>query len=40
MQTNKIILQQKYAHIVLLFAEKTNCSYEQALDIFYDSKTF
>ena len=40
MQANKIILQQKYARIVQLFAEKTNCSYEQALGVFYDSKTF
>ena len=40
MQANKIILQQKYARIVQLFAEKTNCSYEQALGIFYDSQTF
>lgn len=40
MQANKIILQQKYTRIVQLFAEKTNCSYEQALGTFYDSKTF
>ena len=40
MQANKIILQRKYARIVLLFAEKMNLPYEEALTLFYDSKTF
>ena len=40
MQANKIILQRKYARIVQLFAEKIGVSYEEALGMFYDSKTF
>jgi hypothetical protein len=40
MEANPIILQQKYARIVQLFANKANYSYEQALGMFYDSKTF
>lgn len=30
----------KYARIVRLFAEQTNNTYEEALEKFYDSKTF
>ena len=40
MQANKIILQRKYARIVQMFAEKSRISYEEALGMFYDSKTF
>ena len=40
MQANSILLQRKYARIVKLFAEHTNQTYEQALDFFYNSKTF
>ena len=40
MEANPIILQQKYARIVQLFANKASYSYEQALGMFYDSKTF
>ncbi|MBO4984722.1 MAG: DUF3791 domain-containing protein [Bacteroides sp.] len=40
MQANKIILQHKYARIVSLFAEHMGISYEQALGMFYDSKTY
>lgn len=40
MQANPILLQHKYARIVKLFAEQTGLTYEQALDFFYDSKTF
>ena len=40
MVANKIILQRKYARIVQIFAEKTGRSYEEALGLFYDSKTF
>lgn len=40
MEANPIILQQKYARIVQLFAKKAGYSYEQALGMFYDSKTF
>ena len=40
MIANKIILQRKYACIVQIFADKTGRSYEEALGLFYDSKTF
>lgn len=40
MEANKIILQMKYARIVKIFAEKTHRSYEDALELFYDSKTY
>ena len=40
MQANKIILQQKYARIVKMFADETGFSYEKALGMFYDSKTY
>ena len=40
MQANMIILQRKYARIVQMFAETTNISYEKALGMFYDSKTY
>ena len=40
MIANKIIFQRKYARIVQMFAEKTCRSYEYALGLFYDSKTF
>ena len=37
---NPILLQHKYARIVKLFAEQTGLTYEEALDFFYNSKTF
>lgn len=40
MQANKIILQRKFARIVQLFANQTGITYEEALGLFYDSKTF
>lgn len=40
MQANPILLQRKYARIVKLFAEQANLTYEEALDFFYNSKTF
>lgn len=40
MLANKIILQRKFARIVQKFAEREKLSYEEALGIFYDSKTF
>ena len=40
MIANKILLQRKYARIVKLFAENNHISYEEALNLFYNSKTF
>lgn len=40
MQANPTILQMKYAHIVKLFAESAQISYEDALGKFYDSTTY
>ena len=40
MQANPILLQRKYARIIKLFAEQAGLTYEQALDFFYNSKTY
>lgn len=40
MKANPTILQMKYARIVRLFAEQARLTYEQALGMFYDSKTY
>ena len=40
MQANPTILQIKYARIILLIAEMKKISEEEAMDIFYNSKTF
>ena len=40
MQANQIILQRKYARIVQMFAEQANITYEVALGMFFDSKTY
>ena len=40
MQANPILLQRKYARIIKLIAEQRNLPYEQAFDLFYNSKTF
>lgn len=40
MIANKTLLQRKYARIVKLFAENNGISYEEALNLFYNSKTF
>ena len=40
MIANKTLLQRKYARIVKLFAENNSLSYEEALNLFYNSKTF
>lgn len=40
MEAIPAILQMKYARIVKSFAERAGLSYEEALNKFYDSKTF
>lgn len=40
MEANKTILQMKYARIILRLAEIMNVSNEEAMDIFYNSRTF
>lgn len=40
MIANKTLLQRKYARIISLFADRASISYEKALGMFYDSKTF
>ncbi|MBR5432871.1 MAG: DUF3791 domain-containing protein [Bacteroidales bacterium] len=40
MQANSIILQMKYARIIECIAEMKNISLEDAMKIFYSSKTF
>lgn len=40
MNTKQTVLQMKYARIIQIFAQKAGLSYEQAMDIFYNSQTF
>ena len=40
MQANPTLLQRKYARIIRLIAKHMGVSNEQALDLFYRSKTF
>lgn len=40
MQANQTLLRMKYARIVSLFAKRTGMSLEDALDKFYNSKTY
>ena len=40
MNANPVLLQKKYARIVEKFAEKTNITLKEALDIFYHSKLY
>ncbi len=40
MNANPVLLQIKYARIVEKFAEKTNITLKEALDIFYHSKLY
>lgn len=40
MQANPDILQMKYARLVKGLAERLGISYDEALGLFYDSKTF
>ena len=37
MNANPVLLQKKYARIVEKFAEKTNITLKEALDIFYQT---
>ena len=37
---NETLLQMKYARVVNLIAEKLDIPHPQALEIFYDSKTY
>ncbi len=40
MNANPVLLQKKYARIVGEFAEKTNITLKEALDIFYHSDLY
>ncbi len=40
MNANPVLLQKNYARIVEKFAEKTNITLKEALDIFYHSKLY
>lgn len=40
MNANPTLLRMKYARIVELFAEWAGLNREQALDMFYDSRTY
>ena len=40
MEANRILLQKKYARIIMLLAEKLEVSVEEALKIFYESDVY
>lgn len=40
MEANKTILQMKYARIILRLAEVLGVSNTEAMDVFYNSRTF
>ena len=40
MEANRILLQKKYARIIMLLAEKKGISVEEALKIFYESDVY
>ncbi len=40
MTAHPILLQKKYARVVALFSEKANITTNEALDFFYNSKTY
>jgi hypothetical protein len=40
MQANPILLQRKYARIIKLVAQHMGIPNEEALDLFYNSRTF
>ena len=40
MNANQILLQKKYAKVVIAFAKMVNISEREALDFFYNSTTY
>lgn len=40
MNASSTLLQKKYSRIIEKYAEKVNISLQEALDIFYNSKTY
>ena len=40
MKANKLLLRHKYLRIIELLRERKNISYNEALDIFYKSRTY
>ena len=40
MNANMTLLQKKYARVVELFADKSGISFDEALRLFYQSKTY
>ena len=40
MNTSPTLLQKKYSRIIEKYAEKANISLQEALDVFYNSKTY
>ena len=40
MKANKLLLRHKYLRIIELLKERKNISYNEALDIFYKSRTY
>ena len=40
MNANPILLQKKYADVIICFAQKENLSLDQAMDVFYRSEVY
>lgn len=40
MEANRILLQKKYARIIMLLAEETGMSVEESLKVFYESDVY
>ena len=40
MEANSVLLQKKYARIVVLFAEQMQLTLDEALEFFYRSETY
>lgn len=40
MIAHPILLQKKYTRVVILYAKEKHISLEEALDVFYNSKTY
>ena len=40
MNASRTLLQKKYSRIIEKYAEKANKSFHEALDVFYNSKTY
>ena len=40
MTANRNLLRMKFAHVIEAYAARTGCSLDEALDVFYTSRTY